>query len=128
MIVLYVLSIRGVSVIIIICYIIICFYYFLDFIYFNFIYEYIYRIKLYILFYCIFVSDAPSPDKGVDGYTLSFSKCACAYDQDMFNCACCQNNGCQCGEKYRNQCVHCGHLEQCGNKAWIFGPPFNTTR
>lgn len=79
------------------------------------------------MIHVIDISDLPAPENGVDGYTLSFNNCSCSFNPKLFNCACCQNNGCQCGERHRNQCVRCGHMEQCGIKPWIFGPAFNST-
>lgn len=69
-------------------------------------------------------SALPGPDNGVDGFTLALADCECVYDPSRpQKCACCQNNGCQCGPEHRNQCVDCSHLEHCGSKPWIFGPP-----
>lgn len=81
---------------------------------------------MYIL-YSLF-SALPAPDLGVDGYTLALSDCKCLFDHTRSNCACCQNNGCQCDERHQNQCVRCGHMEQCGNKPWLFGPAFSTSK
>lgn len=66
----------------------------------------------------------PGPDMGIDGFTLALADCECKFDKTSFNCACCQANGCQCGPAHRNQCVACDHMDHCGNKPWIFGPPF----
>ncbi|KAL4219743.1 hypothetical protein ACF0H5_020157 [Mactra antiquata] len=68
----------------------------------------------------------PGPDYGVDGYTLALSDCTCLFDETKTNCACCQENvnACQCPAEHRNQCVNCDHMDQCGNKSWIFGPAF----
>ena len=68
-----------------------------------------------------------APNNGVDGYTLALADCTCTFDTSRSNCACCQNNGCQCDESHQNQCVQCGHMDQCGNKPWIYGPAFPTT-
>lgn len=68
----------------------------------------------------------PGPDMGIDGYTLALADCQCNFDQTKYNCACCHSElkSCQCGPKHRNQCVACDHMDQCGNKPWIFGPAF----
>ncbi|XP_052219253.1 von Willebrand factor D and EGF domain-containing protein-like [Dreissena polymorpha] len=72
-------------------------------------------------------SPQPAPENGVDGFTNVFDDCPCKYDPTKGSvCACCKEdvNACQCGPDHRNQCVDCSHMEQCGNKPWIFGPPF----
>ncbi|XP_045199354.2 von Willebrand factor D and EGF domain-containing protein-like [Mercenaria mercenaria] len=66
----------------------------------------------------------PAPDMGLDGYTLALADCTCLFDTTKYNCACCQNHeSCQCGAEHKNQCVDCKHMDQCGKKPWIFGPP-----
>ncbi|XP_053404804.1 uncharacterized protein LOC123555193 [Mercenaria mercenaria] len=66
----------------------------------------------------------PSPEMGLDGYTLALADCTCMYDTTLYNCACCQNHeSCQCGAEHKNQCVDCKHMDQCGKKPWLFGPP-----
>ncbi|XP_053404692.1 von Willebrand factor D and EGF domain-containing protein-like [Mercenaria mercenaria] len=67
----------------------------------------------------------PGPDMGIDGYTTALADCPCKFDKTKYNCACCQEEikSCQCGPEHRNQCVACDHMDHCGNKPWIFGPP-----
>ncbi|XP_067669950.1 von Willebrand factor D and EGF domain-containing protein-like [Haliotis asinina] len=62
-----------------------------------------------------------SPENGVDGWTLSFTGCQCAFDPSRTDCACCQNEGCLCGLEHRNQCSPCGRPEVCGSKPDVFG-------
>ncbi|WAR27901.1 VWDE-like protein [Mya arenaria] len=66
-----------------------------------------------------------APDNGVDGYTTAINDCECKFDRSQSNCGCCREGmgACQCGRTHRNQCVACDHMDQCGNKPWIFGPP-----
>ncbi|WAR27906.1 hypothetical protein MAR_013610 [Mya arenaria] len=66
-----------------------------------------------------------APDNGVDGYTTAINDCECKFDPSQSNCGCCREGmgACQCGRTHRNQCVACDHMDQCGNKPWIFGPP-----
>ncbi|KAK3583347.1 hypothetical protein CHS0354_038960 [Potamilus streckersoni] len=65
-----------------------------------------------------------APDYGVDGFTLVFADCKCLFDESKSDCACCQNDGVQCGPTHKNQCVETGHLERCGSRPDIYGPPF----
>lgn len=73
----------------------------------------------------VVVAGHPAPEFGVDGWTFSLTGCACAFDWSRDNCACCQNGGCQCSTRFRNQCVPCGHPEVCGTKPDVFGPPLD---
>ncbi|KAL3847238.1 hypothetical protein ACJMK2_018160 [Sinanodonta woodiana] len=64
----------------------------------------------------------PAPLYGIDGYTRSLTGCVCDHNKSLLDCACCQNGGVQCGSHFRNQCVQFGHLDQCGQKQYVFGP------
>jgi hypothetical protein len=56
-------------------------------------------------------------DNPIDQWTQSKTGGACWYDRSQTSaCAVCRKGGCQCGRQNANQCVQCGHLEQCGLK------------
>ncbi|XP_056012796.1 von Willebrand factor D and EGF domain-containing protein-like isoform X1 [Ostrea edulis] len=59
----------------------------------------------------------------VDHYTATFSGCRCPYNINVYDCACCQNGGCQCGEIQPNQCTDCNNKALCGTNPGLFPPP-----
>ncbi|XP_061164836.1 von Willebrand factor D and EGF domain-containing protein-like [Saccostrea echinata] len=59
----------------------------------------------------------------VDHFTAAFTGCRCPYNINLFDCACCQNGGCQCGEVQSNQCTDCNNMELCGTNPGLFPPP-----
>ncbi|XP_061164841.1 von Willebrand factor D and EGF domain-containing protein-like [Saccostrea echinata] len=59
----------------------------------------------------------------VDHYTATFTGCRCPYNTNLFDCACCQNGGCQCGEVQPNQCTDCHNKAMCGKNPGLFPPP-----
>ncbi|XP_050419419.1 von Willebrand factor D and EGF domain-containing protein isoform X2 [Patella vulgata] len=62
-----------------------------------------------------------SPEFGIDGWTKSLDGCQCPYNQFRYNCACCQNGACHCGERNINQCAPCWNTGVCGSKPDVFG-------
>ncbi|XP_056012794.1 von Willebrand factor D and EGF domain-containing protein-like [Ostrea edulis] len=61
--------------------------------------------------------------KEIDHYTATFSGCRCPYNINVYDCACCQNGGCQCGEIQPNQCTDCNNKALCGTNPGLFPPP-----
>nr|XP_034300143.1 von Willebrand factor D and EGF domain-containing protein-like [Crassostrea gigas] len=59
----------------------------------------------------------------IDHYTATFTGCRCPYNTNLFDCACCQNGGCQCGEIQPNQCTNCNNKALCGSNPGLFPPP-----
>lgn len=59
----------------------------------------------------------------IDHYTATFTGCRCPYNTNLFDCACCQNGGCQCGEIQANQCTNCNNKALCGSNPGLFPPP-----
>lgn len=59
----------------------------------------------------------------IDHYTATFTGCRCPYNTNLFDCACCQNGGCQCGEIQANQCTDCNSKALCGSNPGLFPPP-----
>merc|ERR1711860_55640 len=49
-----------------------------------------------------------------DVWTKATTGCQCYFDKSRNDCACCQPGGCQCGSKFKNQCVRCGYANHCG--------------
>ncbi|XP_074657383.1 uncharacterized protein LOC141910590 [Tubulanus polymorphus] len=58
----------------------------------------------------------------IDPWTRTETGCSCPWAPDSSDCACCQNYGCLCPERNRNQCHQCGRPQQCGQKQHVFGP------
>lgn len=51
-----------------------------------------------------------------DVWTRNTTGCACAFDVNRHECACCYMGGCQCPDRDEYQCVMCGHeAENCGH-------------
>ena len=73
-----------------------------------------------------------------DLWTRNETGCACSFDPDRHDCACCFQGGCQCPDSSHFQCVKCGFEEtNCGRrqycysqflqiKAWLREDNFNT--
>nr|XP_022324268.1 von Willebrand factor D and EGF domain-containing protein-like isoform X2 [Crassostrea virginica] len=59
----------------------------------------------------------------IDHYTAAFTGCRCPYNTNLYDCACCQNGGCQCGETQPNQCTDCNNRALCGSNPALFPPP-----
>lgn len=59
----------------------------------------------------------------IDHYTATFTGCRCPYNNHLYDCACCQNGGCQCGEVQRNQCYDCYSKALCGLYPNLFPSP-----
>nr|XP_034300140.1 von Willebrand factor D and EGF domain-containing protein isoform X3 [Crassostrea gigas] len=59
----------------------------------------------------------------IDHYTATFTGCRCPYNTHPYDCACCQNGGCQCGEVQRNQCYDCNNKTLCGLYPTLFPSP-----
>ena len=55
-----------------------------------------------------------------DFYTREVTGCQCYFDMDNFDCACCQNSGCQCSKSNLHQCVQCGMGSQCGLRKYTY--------
>ncbi|KAK6167129.1 hypothetical protein SNE40_021227 [Patella caerulea] len=62
-----------------------------------------------------------SPEFGIDGWTKNLDGCQCPYNPFRYNCACCQNGACHCGERNINQCAPCWNIGVCGSKPDVFG-------
>ncbi|XP_060067975.1 von Willebrand factor D and EGF domain-containing protein-like [Ylistrum balloti] len=49
----------------------------------------------------------------INHYTASRSGCQCGFDKTRFDCACCRNEGCQCGDARPNLCTNCENIDFC---------------